>query len=276
MPITVAEAIQGATIEVPTLNGTKRIRIPAGTQHGTVQRLRGEGPPKPGDRGRGDILYRLEVEMPRELDRRAAQGARGVRRDDQRPRPARAAAARCVRAVGEGWRRRDERRAAPTSAGARRARGGRARPPPRRVHDLGRRRARRDAPADAAHVRGARADHAEALAEEHPPLLLRGRRAAAADPADDRRGRPQPRRGRDRARRSSASSSAPAPRWRGCASAPPSSSAQMAAELERVRRSLRAEIVPYGAYEPEPRQPPTPSGAPVSDPDRAAKRRRRG
>jgi molecular chaperone DnaJ len=69
MPITIAEAIQGATIEVPTLNGTKRIRIPAGTQHGTVQRLRGEGPPRPGGKGRGDILYRLEIEVPRELDR---------------------------------------------------------------------------------------------------------------------------------------------------------------------------------------------------------------
>ena len=68
VPITVAEAIRGATIEVPTLNGSKRIRIPAGTQHGTVQRLRAEGPPKPGDRGRADILYRLEIQMPRDLD----------------------------------------------------------------------------------------------------------------------------------------------------------------------------------------------------------------
>jgi molecular chaperone DnaJ len=67
VPITIAEAIQGATVEVPTLAGTKRIRVPAGTQHGTVQRLRGEGPPRPGDRKRGDILYRLEIEMPREL-----------------------------------------------------------------------------------------------------------------------------------------------------------------------------------------------------------------
>jgi molecular chaperone DnaJ len=69
LPITIAEAIQGATVEVPTLNGTKRIRVPAGTQHGTVQRLRGEGPPRPGDRGRGDILYRLEVDVPRDLSR---------------------------------------------------------------------------------------------------------------------------------------------------------------------------------------------------------------
>ena len=70
VPITIGEAIQGATVEVPTLNGSKRIRVPAGTQHGTVQRLRGEGPPKTG-RGsspRGDILYRLEIEMPRALN----------------------------------------------------------------------------------------------------------------------------------------------------------------------------------------------------------------
>jgi len=67
VPITVAEALRGATIEVPTLDGTKKIKVPAGTRHGTVQRLRGEGPPRPGGRGRGDIRYRLEIEMPTEL-----------------------------------------------------------------------------------------------------------------------------------------------------------------------------------------------------------------
>jgi molecular chaperone DnaJ len=73
IPITIAEAIQGATVEVPTLNGTKRIRIPAGTQHGTIQRLRGEGPPRAGAKGRGDILYRLEIEVPRDLSREQQQ-----------------------------------------------------------------------------------------------------------------------------------------------------------------------------------------------------------
>jgi len=69
IPITIPEAINGATVEVPTLDGTKRIRVPAGTQHGTVQRLRGEGPPRPGGRGRRDIHYRLELEVPSELSR---------------------------------------------------------------------------------------------------------------------------------------------------------------------------------------------------------------
>ena len=88
MPIMISEAIEGATIEVPTLNGTKRIRIPAGTQHGTIQRLRGEGPPRPGARGRGDILYRLEIEVPRELNRDQQQAVREFARamNDHNPR----------------------------------------------------------------------------------------------------------------------------------------------------------------------------------------------
>jgi len=67
VPITVAEALQGGTIEVPTLDGSKKIKVPAGTRHGSIQRLRGEGPPKPHGKGRGDIRYRLEIEMPKEL-----------------------------------------------------------------------------------------------------------------------------------------------------------------------------------------------------------------
>ena len=69
VPTTIPEAVKGATVEVPTLNGTKRIRVPAGTQHGTVQRLRGEGPPDPNGRGRNDIRYRLEIEVPSKLSR---------------------------------------------------------------------------------------------------------------------------------------------------------------------------------------------------------------
>jgi len=67
VPITIVEALRGATIEVPTLDGTKKIKVPAGTRHGTIQRLRSEGPPKPRGRGRGDIRYRLEIDVPKEL-----------------------------------------------------------------------------------------------------------------------------------------------------------------------------------------------------------------
>jgi molecular chaperone DnaJ len=88
VPITIAEAIQGSTIEVPTLNGTKRIRIPAGTESGTVQRLRGEGPARPGGRGRRDILYRLEIEVPQDLsqDQKQALGGFADAMNDHDPR----------------------------------------------------------------------------------------------------------------------------------------------------------------------------------------------
>lgn len=67
VPLTIPEAIRGAEVEVPTLTGRKRLRVPAGTRHGTVQRLRGEGPPRLGGRPRGDIHYRFVIDVPATL-----------------------------------------------------------------------------------------------------------------------------------------------------------------------------------------------------------------
>jgi len=74
VPLSIPEALRGAEVKVPTLEGEKTLRVAAGTKHGTVQRLRGEGPPKPGSgKGgapaeRGDIRYRFVIDVPRELD----------------------------------------------------------------------------------------------------------------------------------------------------------------------------------------------------------------
>jgi molecular chaperone DnaJ len=67
VPLTIPEAIRGAVVEVPTLNGTKRLRVAAGTKHGTVQRLRGEGPARLGGKGNGDIRYRFLIDVPSKL-----------------------------------------------------------------------------------------------------------------------------------------------------------------------------------------------------------------
>jgi len=67
LPVTVTEAIQGGDIEVPTLSGSKTIRLQPGTQHGTVQRLRGEGPPETKGSGRRDIYYRIRIDVPKDL-----------------------------------------------------------------------------------------------------------------------------------------------------------------------------------------------------------------
>src|SRR3954468_24497138 len=69
VPLTIPEAIRGAEVEVPTLHGRKKLRVPAGTKHGTVQRLRGEGPPRLGAKGRGDIHYRFVIDVPSSLSR---------------------------------------------------------------------------------------------------------------------------------------------------------------------------------------------------------------
>ena len=67
VPITIPEALRGGTIEVPTLEGTKKIKVAPGTKHGLILRLRGEGPPKKNG-GRGDLRYRLEIAIPKDLN----------------------------------------------------------------------------------------------------------------------------------------------------------------------------------------------------------------
>jgi len=73
VPLTIPEAIRGAEVEVPTLDGRKKLRVPGGTRHGTVQRLRGEGPPKLGAKGRGDIHYRFVIDVPEKLSKEQSE-----------------------------------------------------------------------------------------------------------------------------------------------------------------------------------------------------------
>lgn len=65
LPVTVGEAIRGAEIEVPTIQGTVRARIPKGTQGGQTFRLTGKGVKKKGG-GYGDQYYRIEIHVPKE------------------------------------------------------------------------------------------------------------------------------------------------------------------------------------------------------------------
>jgi molecular chaperone DnaJ len=68
VPLTIPEAIRGADVEVPTLNGRKKLRVAPGTKHGTIQRLRGEGPARLGGRGKGDLHYRFIIDVPATLN----------------------------------------------------------------------------------------------------------------------------------------------------------------------------------------------------------------
>ena len=67
MPITVTQAMLGADLEVPTLDGKVKYSIPEGTQSGTVFRLRGKGIPYLRGSGRGDQYVTVTVEIPKNL-----------------------------------------------------------------------------------------------------------------------------------------------------------------------------------------------------------------
>ncbi len=71
VPIHFTVAALGGEIEVPTLNGAARLKVPAGTQSGTVFRLRGKGMPNVHGHGRGDQHVRVMVEVPSKLSRPA-------------------------------------------------------------------------------------------------------------------------------------------------------------------------------------------------------------
>ncbi len=69
MPISLATAITGGVLSVPTLDGPSKLKIAAGTQSQTVLRVKGKGMPVLRGGSRGDQLVELEVEMPSELDK---------------------------------------------------------------------------------------------------------------------------------------------------------------------------------------------------------------
>ncbi len=70
VPISYPQAVLGASIEVPTLEGNVLMKIPPGTQSGKVFRLRGKGIPVYGGYGKGDELVTVVVEVPKSITRK--------------------------------------------------------------------------------------------------------------------------------------------------------------------------------------------------------------
>ena len=70
VPLSISEAALGAELEVPTIDGRVEMKVPPGTQSGTVFRLRGKGVLAPSGQ-RGDLHVRVLVETPKALDERA-------------------------------------------------------------------------------------------------------------------------------------------------------------------------------------------------------------
>ena len=69
VPVTFAQAALGAEVQVKTLTGNESLKVPAGTQTGTVFRVRGQGMPVLGGRGKGDLFVSVSVITPTSLTR---------------------------------------------------------------------------------------------------------------------------------------------------------------------------------------------------------------
>ena len=70
VPVSFTQAALGATINVPSLNGTKQLKIPPATQYGSVFRIKGQGLPDIRSRRTGDQLVQIIVETPAKLNKR--------------------------------------------------------------------------------------------------------------------------------------------------------------------------------------------------------------
>jgi DnaJ-class molecular chaperone len=88
VPVTYTEAALGATVEVPTPYGDRvSLKVPAGTQDGRQLRIRGHGAPKLDGSGKGDLIARLRVSVPKKLskkEREALEELQKLSHDDPR------------------------------------------------------------------------------------------------------------------------------------------------------------------------------------------------
>lgn len=73
LPITFTQAILGAKVRIPTVDGTTVLEVPPNTQNGTIHRLRGKGVKRLRSIGNGDLVVKIFVEMPKTVDKRVAQ-----------------------------------------------------------------------------------------------------------------------------------------------------------------------------------------------------------
>jgi molecular chaperone DnaJ len=87
VPVTFSEAALGATIDVPTPEGKVSLKVPSGTEDGKLLRIRGRGAPKLKGSGRGDLIARVHVTVPKKLskaEKEAIQKLQEVSHDDPR------------------------------------------------------------------------------------------------------------------------------------------------------------------------------------------------
>ena len=70
VPITFSQAVLGDTIKVPTITGSAELKVPSGTQPGTLLRMKGKGLPRMRSSGAGDQYVKILVEVPKNVNKK--------------------------------------------------------------------------------------------------------------------------------------------------------------------------------------------------------------
>ncbi len=87
VPVTYPEAALGASVEIPTPDGPVALKVPSGSESGKLLRVKGRGAPKLNGGGRGDLLARLVVTVPKKLtkaEKEALEAYRSASREQPR------------------------------------------------------------------------------------------------------------------------------------------------------------------------------------------------
>ena len=81
LPLKVSQAILGDTVDVETLDGAIRLKIPEGTQPGDILSVHGRGAWRPSGYGRGDLLVEIKVEIPKRISKNIKEIMQGLKHE---------------------------------------------------------------------------------------------------------------------------------------------------------------------------------------------------
>jgi molecular chaperone DnaJ len=80
VPLPYTTAALGGKVEVPTPDGPVQLTIPQGTEDGKLLRIKGRGVPRLNGEGRGDVLARIKIQVPKKVNKKQREALEALQR----------------------------------------------------------------------------------------------------------------------------------------------------------------------------------------------------